>query len=57
MQARVGALCQKAAGVVLMVGDTLTDNIRRVGMAVVRDVAHGQAAVIKNRDRRGFTEQ
>ncbi|PCN64268.1 C component of insecticidal toxin complex [Yersinia pestis] len=47
----------ESRGRVLMVGDTLTDNIRRVGMAVVRDVAHGQAAVIKNRDRRGFTEQ
>lgn len=57
VQARVSTLRQKSAGIVLMAGDTLTGNVRRLRVAVVRDVAHGQAAVIEDRDRRGFTEQ
>ncbi|EBE8910640.1 C component of insecticidal toxin complex [Salmonella enterica] len=57
MQARVGALRQKAAGVVLMAGDALTGHMRGVGVAVIRVVAHGQSAVVEDRDRRGVTEQ
>ncbi|EDV5771083.1 C component of insecticidal toxin complex, partial [Salmonella enterica subsp. diarizonae] len=56
MQARVGALRQKAAGVVLMTGDALTGHMRGVGVAVIRVVAHGQSAVVEDRDRRGVTE-
>ena len=55
-QARVGTLSQGAAGVVLMVGGTLTGNIWRARMAAVQDVTHSPP-VIEDCDRRGVTEQ
>ncbi|WP_225793021.1 C component of insecticidal toxin complex [Yersinia pseudotuberculosis] len=47
---------EETTGIILVMGDTLTSVIRRVGMAMVRDAAHGQPTVVEDRDRRGFTE-
>lgn len=57
MQVRVSTLCQKAAGIVLMADNALTGNVRGTGMAVVCDIAHGQASVVEDRDRLGFAAQ
>ncbi len=56
VQTWVGTLCQKAAYIVLIAGDTRIRNIRRVRMAVVGNVAYGQALVINDLDRGGVAE-
>ncbi|TYO83944.1 C component of insecticidal toxin complex [Pseudomonas sp. CK-NBRI-02] len=50
MQARIGALGQKAAGIVAMVGDTRVRHLWGIGVAMIGDVAYRQAAIVQHRD-------
>ena len=57
MQARVGAAGEEAAGVMVVAGDAFIRDVRGIRVAVVRDAAHRQAAVVEDRDRRGVAER
>ncbi|TYO70964.1 C component of insecticidal toxin complex [Pseudomonas sp. CK-NBRI-02] len=57
MQARIGALGQKAPGIVAMVGDARVRHRGCIGMAVESDLSYGPVAVIPYCDHRGLAEQ
>lgn len=47
---RHSALCQKAAGMILIAGDAHVRGVRRVGMPMIREIAHDEATAAGHAD-------